>query len=522
MSARTGHPVAGRRHRLLAVAVTLCLLALPRGEWPGMPTIPAPSTWHDMAWRATSWLESWRIERTALPAAAREELLREPDVSGSRQRLVPEAVQRWQQAAGDSLQQPLPVGLPYAETMSLHGDEHVLTGAGVQTWTVQLPPDGRLLVITRREQGSLGGLVVDVLDPARTGADGPAMIGSFGPQPLQRRFTVPPDASARPDAERVRTLLVRVQATPGAFGRFSILLDARPALDFPVDTDADSPVRSRFGVARDGGRRSHHGIDIFADRGTAVLAAADGVVVRIGDSARGGLHVWQRAIDEDGARLGSLYYAHLERIDVQPGDRVERGEQLGTVGNTGNARTTPPHLHLGLYRRFSGPVDPLPLTGESRRRVPDAPVESALPRWSSVLPRQANLRTSPDTTRAPLATLAAGELVRIDSLLAGGRWVRVRAGGQRQGWMVRSLLGPSVPGDPSMVQGTLHAGPSPDAPQLALLPGGTTVTPLGRFGTSSRVSTAEGLVGWLHGDRDEPGDRDPGGNPGGSGDEPAS
>jgi murein DD-endopeptidase MepM/ murein hydrolase activator NlpD len=54
-----------------------------------------------------------------------------------------------------------------------------------------------------------------------------------------------------------------------------------------------------------------------------------------------------------------LYYAHLDRHAVSAGQRVRKGEIVGFIGNTGNARTTAPHLHFGIYRRGQGAIDPL-------------------------------------------------------------------------------------------------------------------------------------------------------------------
>ncbi|NLG63534.1 MAG: M23 family metallopeptidase, partial [Candidatus Cloacimonetes bacterium] len=60
----------------------------------------------------------------------------------------------------------------------------------------------------------------------------------------------------------------------------------------------------------------------------------------------GGKVIWMRPDGED----VELYYAHLDRQDVRPGERVRAGDQIGLVGNTGNARGTSPHLHFGVYR----------------------------------------------------------------------------------------------------------------------------------------------------------------------------
>ena len=128
------------------------------------------------------------------------------------------------------------------------------------------------------------------------------------------------------------------------------------ALQFPVRGRTASAVKSVFGDARDGGRRDHHGIDIFAPRETPVIAAADGYVTWVGTNNLGGNVVWVW----DAARGQNHYYAHLSRQAVTTGQRVSAGDVVGYVGNTGNARSTPPHLHFGIYSRGEGPIDPLP------------------------------------------------------------------------------------------------------------------------------------------------------------------
>ena len=101
--------------------------------------------------------------------------------------------------------------------------------------------------------------------------------------------------------------------------------------------------------------------DLFAPRGTPVLAASAGRVRGVRETSRGGKVVWIR----DPVREASLYYAHLDSQHVSDGQMVKRGDTVGFVGNTGNARGTPPQLHFGLYRR--GPVDPYPFPDPPRR-----------------------------------------------------------------------------------------------------------------------------------------------------------
>ena len=111
-----------------------------------------------------------------------------------------------------------------------------------------------------------------------------------------------------------------------------------------VGVQADDLYNS-WGDSRDGGRRRHKGIDIFAPKGTGIVAVADGIVSYIGEQPKGGLCLWLTT--EDGR---SFYYAHLDRwaAGLFEGMEVSRGDLLGYVGNTGNAKTTPPHLHFAV------------------------------------------------------------------------------------------------------------------------------------------------------------------------------
>jgi murein DD-endopeptidase MepM/ murein hydrolase activator NlpD len=108
---------------------------------------------------------------------------------------------------------------------------------------------------------------------------------------------------------------------------------------------------------RDGGARLHKGIDIFAARGTEVVAVVDGIISYIGDQPKGGHCLWLTT--ESGA---SFYYAHLDRwaAGLYEGMEVQSGDLLGYVGNTGNAKYTPSHLHFGVSQNDEM-VNPYPL-----------------------------------------------------------------------------------------------------------------------------------------------------------------
>ena len=163
-------------------------------------------------------------------------------------------------------------------------------------------------------------------------------------------------------AERDETVVLVVRAELLAEGAVAVSVRTDPSLAFPVAGADEGAIRSRWGAARDGGARSHEGVDVFADRGTPVVAALPGRVSRVRETPIGGRVVW---LDTD---AGALYYAHLDRQLVEAGARVAAGDTLGEVGNTGNAASTPPHLHFGVYGR-RGAVDPEPfLVG--RRAAP--------------------------------------------------------------------------------------------------------------------------------------------------------
>ncbi|HEX7044746.1 MAG TPA: M23 family metallopeptidase, partial [Burkholderiales bacterium] len=98
------------------------------------------------------------------------------------------------------------------------------------------------------------------------------------------------------------------------------------------------------------------GVDIAAPRGTPVRAPADGVVAAVGDYFFNGLTVFL----DHGQGLISMYN-HLDRIAVEPGARVARGDVIGAVGATG--RVTGPHLHWSVSLN-NVRVDPLLFVGE--------------------------------------------------------------------------------------------------------------------------------------------------------------
>ena len=131
------------------------------------------------------------------------------------------------------------------------------------------------------------------------------------------------------------------------------------ALAMPVQDVTKKQIANTWQAPR-GADRLHHGQDIFAPRGTPILSATDGYVVRIGENSLGG-----QTVSVVGAGGRVYYYAHLDSYapQISEGDYVTRQTVLGYVGTTGNAAGTPPHLHFGVYAP-GGAINPLPLLAD--------------------------------------------------------------------------------------------------------------------------------------------------------------
>lgn len=133
----------------------------------------------------------------------------------------------------------------------------------------------------------------------------------------------------------------------------------------PVPGVAIADIPDSFDAGRSGGR-AHHAVDIMAPRGTPVLAADDGRVLKLRHNSLGGTTIY--AVDPEGRFI--YYYAHLDRYraGLREGEALAKGDTIGYVGTTGNAPKNQPHLHFQVslmppdHKWWTGrPVDPLPL-----------------------------------------------------------------------------------------------------------------------------------------------------------------
>lgn len=225
---------------------------------------------------------------------------------------------------------------------------------------------------------------------------------------------------------------ITIQPELNSQGMFSFQMYTSPSFGFPVHGKDNKAIQSFWGAVRGGGARSHEGIDIFAERGTPVVAAVDGMVSATGEKGLGGKQVWLRA----GLFGKSLYYAHLDSILVSTGNRVTIGDTLGLVGNTGNARTTAPHLHFGIYKSGQGAIDPLPFVKKTER--PDIERVLSAPKFIKVSAAIANFRNAPE-----VAGIKLGEVKRNDTLSLLGYtkdWAHIELLSGDKGFVYKSLV----------------------------------------------------------------------------------
>ena len=286
--------------------------------------------------------------------------------------------------------------------------------------------------------------------------------------------------------------VVRVQPELLRGGRYRIRIVRAASLAFPVEGRNVGAIRSGFGDARDGGRREHQGVDIFAPRGTPVLAASDGRVRSTRNGGLGGKVVWVRDIFGQ-----SQYYAHLDSQVVRRGDSVRVGDTLGFVGNTGNARTTPPHLHFGIYSR--GAYNPYAALQSVSSTPPRLTADtSGVGGWARTTVSGLRMRETPSTR---------GNVIReLDQytpmLVVGGAggWYRVVLPDGMLGFVVaRSMESASRPLRNAELAdgGVLLDRPAMGGAVLDSLGPGGTVLVLGSFGRFLYVQSPRGRAGWL-------------------------
>lgn len=320
----------------------------------------------------------------------------------------------WLDAGRRAVADAAAVPLPFQETGFI---AHELPGAA--GYRVDLPRGRSLVLELEMDASAQARVFVDLFRMPDNPDD--------RPRPVFSADTTPLSYVHRP--WRPGTYLVRLQPELLRGGAYRVTIKEEAQFGFPVEGRGMRAIGSVFGAPRDGGRRRHQGVDIFAPRGTAVLSSSDGRVASVDVTELGGKVVWVR----DAGRGASFYYAHLDSQDVQPGQDVRTGDTLGRVGNTGNARTTPPHLHFGVYRRGEGAIDPAPFLRPPAERLPAQTADESLLGARAQAAAGAALRAGPGRDADVVRELPAAHALRV--MGAAGPWYRVLLGDGESGYV---------------------------------------------------------------------------------------
>lgn len=323
----------------------------------------------------------------------------------------------WNATYQSAIPDSLAVDLPYGEKGMFNAVEDQ-----VYSYNVQLV-EGEVLVAGVEKDSVNQRVFIDVFQKSDTG--------------YQKVESAAVNASAIVfGAKTGGVYKVVIQPEMAADSNFFISLTKKPLYNvFPVAGKGNAAIGSFWGMERDGGKRSHEGIDIFAKKGTPVVAVTNGMVSYTGEKGIGGKQVWLR--DQDFG--SSLYYAHLDSIKTISGARVSVGDTLGFVGNTGNAKFTPSHLHFGIYRNY-GAVNPLPFVFTTAKITQKDYTKSFKGENLKIKTSTANLRLMPDNKAVKLGELKANDIVQL--LGESKEWLHIKTSMGISAFMHKSLVNP--------------------------------------------------------------------------------
>ena len=297
------------------------------------------------------------------------------------------------------------------------------------------------------------------------------------------------------DVEDDRQHILRVQPELLRSGQYTVTIKTEPTLAFPVAGKTSRNIASIWGDPRDNGARSHEGVDVFARRGTPVVASSSGTISRVQTTPRGGKVVWLADYD----RRQNLYYAHLDSQVVTAGQRVQLGDTLGFVGNTGNAKGTNPHLHFGIYRYGHGATNPYPYLHANNTPVPAVQVDAAkIGNWVRVSSKAANVRQQPSTKSNVYRQLAKHTPLFVTGAYAS--WYRVALPNGSEAYIASNLVEATtkpIKYEKLATATDLLDEASTHAPAKDSLSAGSKVAVLGGFNGYTFVKAENGELGWV-------------------------
>ena len=379
----------------------------------------------------------------------------------------------WLKAADESLIKPVKISIPYKETGFFAADR-------VQA--------AAFIFEAKRGEKLLINLTKNPEDDFRIFMD------VWQQQNQQNKLMASADTIGKNlnvEIKQTGTYLLRLQPELLKSGEYTLTIQSGPVLAFPVAASGKPNIESFFGSERDAGARKHEGIDIFAKKGTPALAAANGIA-QPGENKLGGKVVFLRPDDAD----YTLYYAHLDSQLVHSGQHVNIGDTVGLVGNTGNARTTPSHLHFGIYTN-SGAINPLEFVDRAVKKA--EPVLASLSNLNATIQtdtKSAKLYDSPTEKSIVKTALSTGTPLLV--FAATGNYYKVVLPDGEQGFVnSRSVRASETLRRLTLKQQQpLYDRPDTTSPKKLLVAAGNVVNVLGNYQNFYLVKD-EKETGWV-------------------------
>ena len=386
---------------------------------------------------------------------------------------------KWLQTAGSIISNPLNITIPYKET-GYFPDEKV-SGTALRF-------DGKrgqkIRVNITKKPVSNFTIYADLFQ--ERSANNITLIASA--DTLKTTFET--------EIKQTGKYLLRLQPELLRSGEYTLTITAGPSLNFPVSASGRPHIGSFWGDGRDEGSRKHEGIDIFAVKHTPAIAAAKGTVTGVTVNKLGGNVVFMRPDNED----YTLYYAHLDEQTVQNGQNVQVGDTLGLVGNTGNARTTPSHLHFGIYTN-GGAIDPLAFVDrEVKQPLPVSAPLKYLNDTVRTIAKNTKLYNLPSEKGLAVNTLASNTPLIVSA--AADSWYKVTLPNGQSGYVNSKQVtaANNIRDIKLKVSQQLYNAPdSLNAPRITTIPAGQKVSLLAVYNTYMLVSN-NGETGWIRQD----------------------
>ncbi|MFC4209676.1 peptidoglycan DD-metalloendopeptidase family protein [Pedobacter lithocola] len=382
----------------------------------------------------------------------------------------------WINASALSMQKALKINLPYKETGYFSAEKAIASAYKFNAVR------GAKINISLKKKPENG--VAIYLDVWQLPIEGDAKL-------LASADTLGNDIKF--DVDETGDYLIRLQPELLRSAEYTLELTSGPSLGFPTKTGRAN-IGSYWGDGRDKNNRKHEGVDIFGPFRSPVVATSNGTVTRVNENNLGGKVVWFRPTGKD----YTLYYAHLDEQIAKEGTQVLAGDTLGLMGNTGNARTTPPHLHFGIYT-FSGAIDPLPFINPTVKSLPNgvAPLSNlnkTLKTTGKVSLLEGNI-----TNASKLMDLQTGTIVNVNS--ATGNYYKVTLPDGNTGFVKSNELLQISKANKKVkitaANAVIYDNPNSLAPIKGNLQAGINVNVLGNFGDYNLIIDDESNTGWI-------------------------